>query len=306
MMSIRRFHVMIVAAITATSLTACGSGSTDAAAPPKDAASSRPDDIAANVAVDEKARTLLPQSVKDKGTLVVAMELKAPPSSFLAEDAKTPVGFNPEMASLIAKKLGLRLEIADAPFDTIIPALQGKRYDVTASSMSATPERIAVIDMVDYLKLGSSIAVAKGNPDKYAVDNLCGKPVVVGKGSIQATKRLPALSKSQCEDKGKPAIESIILPSIQDAMTQLASGRVKAIYYDTPALSWAAKQQPNRFEVLTPQVNESLVAVGLTKGSELTPAIQAALQSVMDSAEYQKWLQRWGLDGLGITEAKLH
>jgi polar amino acid transport system substrate-binding protein len=297
---------MVVAAIIATGLTACGGGSTDVAAPAQDAGSSRTDDIAANVAVDEKARTLLPQSVKDKGTLVVAMELKAPPSSFLAEDAKTPIGFNPDMARLIAKKLGLRLEIADVGFDTIIPALQGKRYDMTASSMSATPERIAVVDMIDYLKLGSSIAVAKGNPDGYAVDNLCGKPVVVAKGSIQATKRLPELSKSQCENRGKPAIEGIILPSIQDAMTQLSSGRVKAIYYDTPSVSWAAKQQPDRFEVLTPQVNESLVAVALTKGSELTPAVQAALQSVMDSAEYQKWLQRWGLEGLGITEAKLH
>ena len=90
--------------------------------------------------------------------------------------------------------------------------------------------------MIDYFKTGSSIAVAKGNPDGYAVDNLCGKEVVVTKGSIQATKRLPELSKSQCEDQGKPAIQGIILPSIQDAMTQLASGRVKAIYYDTPSM----------------------------------------------------------------------
>ncbi len=236
MMPIRKFQVVALAAIIATGLAACGGGSTDTAAT-QDAASSRTDDISANVAVDESARALLPQAVKDKGTLVVAMELKAPPSSFLAEDSKTPIGFNPDMARLIAKKLGLQFEIADVGFDSIIPALQGNRYDMTASSMSATAERIAVVDMIDYLKLGSSIAVAKGNPDGYAVDNLCGKPVVVAKGSIQATKRLPEISKSQCEDKGKPAIEGIILPSIQDAMTQLSSGRVKAIYYDTPSVA---------------------------------------------------------------------
>jgi polar amino acid transport system substrate-binding protein len=129
---------------------------------------------------------------------------------------------------------------------------------------------------------------------------------VVTKGSIQATKRLPELSKSQCEDQGKPAITGIILPSVQDAMTQLASGRIKAIYYDTPSLGWAATQQPNRFEVLSPQVNESTVAVALPKGSELTPAVQAAIQSIMGSPQYEESLGRWGLDGLGVSEAKLH
>ena len=131
MKSIRKIQIAALAAIAATGLAACGSGSADTATP-QDAASNRTDDISANVAVDENARALLPQSVKDKGTLVVAMELKSPPSAFLAEDAKTPIGFNPDMARLIAKKLGLQLEIADVGFDTIIPALQGKRYDMTA------------------------------------------------------------------------------------------------------------------------------------------------------------------------------
>ena len=305
MKSIRKIQIAALAAIAAMGLAACGSGSADTATP-EASASNQTDDISVNVAVDENASALVPQSVKDKGTLTVAMELKYPPTSFIAEDGKTPIGLNVDMARLIAKKLGLQLEIADVGFDTIIPGLQGKRYDMTATSMSPTAERVAVVDMIDYFRTGGSVAVAKGNPDGFAVDNLCGREVVVTKGSIQATKRLPELSKSQCEDQGKPAITGIILPSIQDAMTQLASGRIKAIYYDTPSLGWAATQQPNRFEVLSPQVNESVVAVALPKGSELTPAVQAAVQSIMGTPEYQEALRRWGLDGLGVTEAKLH
>ncbi len=308
--SSRKLQLVALAAIIATGLAGCGGANADPATSAEASAGgpgSKPtNDISANVAGDEKARALLPQSVKDKGTLVVAMELKSPPTTFLADDQKTPIGFNPDMARLIAKKLGLRVEIADVPFDNIIPALQGHRYDMTASTMGVTPERVEVVDMIEYFKTGSSIGVAKGNPEGYAVDNLCGKQVVVTKGSIQATKRLPEVSKAQCEDHGKPAIEGIILPSLLDAMTQLASGRVKAIYYDTPALSWAAGQQPNRFEVLTPQVNTSLVAVALAKDGELTPAVQAAVQSIMTSPEYEEALGRWGLEGLGIDQAKLH
>jgi len=308
MRSIRKIQIVALAAIAAAGLAACG-GAQATSAPSAQSAQSAAeptDDISVNVGADDKARGLLPQSAKDKGTLVVAMELKYPPTSFIAEDGKTPIGLNVDMARLIAKKLGLKVEIADVGFDTIIPSLQGHRYDMTATSMTATPERVAVLDMIDYFRVGSSIAVGKGNPEGYAVDNLCGKTLAVMKGSIQSTKRLPELSKSQCEDKGKPAIDGIILPSIQDATTQLASGRIKAVYYDTSSLGWAVTQQPNRFEMLSPQVNESTVSVGLPKSSELTPAVQAALQSLIGTPEYQQSLQRWGLAGLGVTEAKLH
>jgi polar amino acid transport system substrate-binding protein len=304
MSSIRKIQIVALAAIAAIGLAACGGTPSTSAA--SQSASQPTDDISVNVGVDDKARGLLPPAAKDKGTLVVAMELKYPPTSFIAEDGKTPIGLNVDMARLIAKKLGLKVEIADVGFDTIIPSLQGHRYDMTATSMTATAERVAVLDMIDYFKVGSSIAVGKGNPEGYAVDALCGKTLAVMKGSIQSTKRLPELSKSQCEDKGKPAIEGIILPSIQDATTQLSSGRIKAIYYDTSSLGWAVTQQPNRFEMLTPQVNESTVSVALPKDAELTAAVQAALQSIIGTPEYQQSLQRWGLAGLGITDAKLH
>jgi polar amino acid transport system substrate-binding protein len=306
MKPIRKIQIAALATIIAASLAACGSGGADTASSPGASVSSPTDDISAGLAVDENVRALLPQSVKDKGTLVVAMELKNPPTSFIAEDGKTAVGFNPDMVRLIAKKLGLKLEIADVGFDTIIPSLQGRRYDMTATTMAPTDERVAVVDMIDYFKAGGSVAVGKGNPEGIAVDNLCGRSVVVLKGSIQSTKRLPDLSRSQCESKGRPAIEAIILPNIQDAMTQLSSGRVKAIYYDTPSLGWAATRQPDRFEVLTPQINTSVCAVALPKRSELTPAVKAALQSLMGAPEYETALKRWGLTGLGITEAKLH
>ncbi len=123
MKSIRTIQIAALAAIAAMGLAACGSGSADTATPGA-SASTQTDDISVNVAVDQNASALVPQSVKDKGTLTVAMELKYPPTSFIAEDGKTPIGLNVDMARLIAKKLGLQLEIADVGFDTIIPGLQ--------------------------------------------------------------------------------------------------------------------------------------------------------------------------------------
>jgi polar amino acid transport system substrate-binding protein len=265
-------------------------------------------DISEGVKPDEAAIALLPQSYKDKGELTVAMDLSSPPTTFLAEDNVTPIGVNPDIARLVAKKLGLKLKIQNTAFDTIIPGIDGGRYDFTATTMAATPERLKVLDMIDYLKGGSAVAVAAGNPLNLTNDTLCGKNIAVTKGSTQQLKHLPNVSEWTCTSQGKPAINGVTLPNVQEALTQLHSKRVDGVFYDAGALAWAQIQQPNSFTVLEPRMDtrtNTNVAIGLKKGSPLTPALQKALQSVLESPEYKKSLDYWGLGESAITEAKI-
>ena len=299
-----RTGIALAAIATAVALTACGGGS-DATEPAKSAAREHTDDISKDVAVDRAAADLVPADVRKSGKLVVAKDLTSPPTNFMATDNKTPLGFNQDIARLIAKKLDLELEIKNVKFDTIIPGLEGGRYNLTVSSMSATAERLKVLDMVDYFRNGSSIAVAHGNPKNLTNETLCGKNIAVQSGSVQELKRLPKLSKESCESKGKPAIKGVSLPSVQDALTQVASRRIDGVFYDTTSLSWADAQQPGTFEVLKPQVATADNAVALGKGSALTPAVQAAIQSIMDSPKYKEALNRWGFDSLGIDKATI-
>ncbi|WP_457965008.1 ABC transporter substrate-binding protein [Arthrobacter sp. D1-29] len=265
-------------------------------------------DISEGVQPDEAAVKLLPQSYKDKGEITVAMDLHYPPTTFLADDNTTPIGLNPDMARLIAKKLGLKLKFENTAFDTIIPGIDGGRYDFTVTTMSPTEERLKVLDMVTYLNSGVSVAVSHGNPLNISNDDMCGRNIAVTKGSNAQLKHLPNVSKWTCEEKGQPAINGVTLPNVQEALTQLASKRVDGVFYDTPALVWANEQQPNTFTVLTPQVDtrtDHINAIGLKKGSPLTPALQAATQSVLDSREYKKSLDTWGMSGAAITTANL-
>jgi polar amino acid transport system substrate-binding protein len=297
------FQTIAVAAALGLALTACGEPQAG-----NDIASGtveHTDDISAGVAPDPGAAGLVPADLRSKGTLTVAMDLTSPPTTFMASDNRTPIGFNPDMARLIAKKLDLKLDIKNVKFDTIITGLEGGRYDLTVSTMSASPERLRVLDMVDYFKNGSSIAVSYGNPSKLTVDSLCGKSVGVQSGSVQELKRLPTLSNETCESKGKPAIKGVTLPSVQDALTQLASKRIDGVFYDTTSLIWASKKQPNMFEILKPEFAANNVTVALAKNSPLTPAVQAALQSIMDSPKYAEALGRWGFQDLGIPKAAL-
>jgi polar amino acid transport system substrate-binding protein len=289
------------------SLSACGgTAASDTAA--DSSKTSNTSDISEGIKPDEAAVKLLPQSVKDKGELTVAMDLHYPPTTFLAEDNQTPIGLNPDIARLLAKKLDLKLKFVDTKFDTIVPGLDGGRFYFTATTMSKTEERLKVLDMVDYFKAGNSVAAAAGNPLNLTVETLCGKNIAVTQGSTGQLKRLPDLSEQTCTSKGQPAINAVTLPNVQEALTQLHSKRIDGVLYDTTSLGWAQKQQPGSFTIIG-RVNvgtSDLTAVGLKKGSPLTPAMQAALQSVLKSPEYKKSLQNWGLESGAITDAKLN
>ncbi len=287
-------------------LSACGSVATSTSG--SEAKTNNTTDISEGIQPDAAAVAMLPQSFKDKGELTVAMDLHYPPTTFLAEDNQTPIGLNPDVARLIAKKLDLKLKFVDTKFDTIVPGLDGGRFDFTATTMSKTEERLKVLDMIDYFRAGNSVAVAAGNPLNLTVETLCGKNIAVTQGSTGQLKRLPALSEQTCTSKGQPAINAVTLPNVQDALTQLHSKRIDGILYDTTSLGWAEKQQPGSFTILG-RVNvgsSDLTAVGLKKGSPLTPALQKALQSVLETPEYKESLETWGLDSGAITDAKLN
>ena len=298
----------VVAGLTVVlALAACGSGAnSDSEA---DSKTSSTADISEGVQPDAAAGKLLPQSYKDKDELTVAMDLHYPPTTFLADDNVTPIGLNPDIARLVAKKLGLQLKFENTSFDTIIPGIDGGRYDFTVTTMSPTAERLKVLDMIDYFNSGLSVAVSAGNPLKISNDDMCGRNIAVTKGSNAQLKHLPNISEWTCTSKGKPAINAVTLPNVQEALTQLASKRIDGILYDTPSLVWADQQQPNTFTILSPQVDtrsDHVAAIGLKKGSPLTPALQKATQSVLDSPEYKKSLGNWGLESGAITEAKLN
>ncbi|MFD9661024.1 ABC transporter substrate-binding protein [Rhodococcus sp. NPDC059968] len=300
-----RVQAAAVGVALLVALSACSTADSDGAA----GSTSNTADISEGVQADPAAVALLPASYKDKGELTVAMDLHYPPTTFLADDSSTPIGLNPDVARLVAKKLGLGLKFVNTSFDTIIPGIEGDRFDFTATSMSPTPDRLKVLDMIDYFNGGVSVAVAAGNPLGLSNDDLCGKNIAVTKGSNAQLKHLPNISEWTCVSQGKPAINGITLPNVQEALTQLSSKRVDGVFYDTPALVWAQTQQPNAITVLTPQVDtrsEHIVTVALKKGSPLTPALQAAVQSVLNSPEYKESLSNWGLTAGSITDAKLN
>jgi len=91
------FTSLLTTAVIATALTitACGG---DSGAQGAGASGEHTDDISRGVDADPAAAALVPADVREEGVLVVAMDLTSPPTTFMASDNKTLIGFNPDMA----------------------------------------------------------------------------------------------------------------------------------------------------------------------------------------------------------------
>ena len=82
--------------------------------------------------VDTAAAALVPAKIKAKGTVVVAADASYAPNEFIGSDGHTVVGMDADLAKALFPLLGLKVNVVNATFDTIIPDLgrQVRRRDV--------------------------------------------------------------------------------------------------------------------------------------------------------------------------------
>ena len=78
-------------------------------------------------------------------------------------------GIDPDLATELGRKLGVRFTFVNTAFDELIPALQDSKFDLIISSMTATPERAKEISFLEYFQAGTSILVRQGNHRHPAV-----------------------------------------------------------------------------------------------------------------------------------------
>jgi polar amino acid transport system substrate-binding protein len=97
------------------------------------------------------------------GVLMVGLEIGYPPMEYLDSNGK-PVGFDVEMAGLIAEKLGLTLELVDTAWDGIFAGVDTGKYDCIISSVTITDTRLAAHNFSDpYIGNAMSMVLLKGS-----------------------------------------------------------------------------------------------------------------------------------------------
>lgn len=290
--------IVTLAVSSIIALSGCTNASENAAdSSGENAGSGVPTEQLAAAPLNADAAALLPADVKAKGVLKVATDPTYPPYELYAADNETVTGFDADLAAAIGQTLGLTVEMVPATFDTILPGIASKKYDIGMSAFSVTPERQLNADFVNYQVNGSGLAVPPGNPKNLSLDvtSLCGMKVAGQKGTTQGIQMLPDFSK-QCTDAGSEAIDIQLFPSQSEANLALVSGRVDAVAADSISMAYQGKLAGGTFELASGKdYGAAPMGVALAKDSELTPAISAAMKALIEGSTYTALFEKWGI-----------
>lgn len=252
---------------------------------------------------DSALFAMLPADIQASKVIKIGTEAMYAPYEYLDADGTTIVGFDPDLVSALADRLGVTIELTNAAFDGLLPALDAKRFDMLAAGYTNTIERQAQYDFVNYYKSSQGIVVKAGNPEGiYKMADLCGQPVSVLKASAQESM-LVALNEADCASNN---VDIVSLPDNQTAFLQIQSGRVNALLVQDAVARYNITQQGDgaTFEVSnTDLITPTLVGMMFRKDStELRDAIQAALQSLIDDGSYAVILDAHNV-GSGAVES---
>ena len=269
-----------------------------------DASSTEQAEVSGVATIAELAKRV-PEPIASSGTLRVAMDPTYPPFGSIESDGKTIVGFDADMALAIGNVLGLEVTFVNTSFDAIIPALQADKVDLALSSIGDTKAREQVVDFATYYWGGGLFLVAEGNPHGIAPGKTCGKRIGVNRGSLQQTTFLPEQAAA-CDTAGEPAP---IVEAYQGNQAQLAlqANRIDAIMLDAPAGTEIAAKSDGSMEVVGPITrNPNPGGVALPKGSELTPVVSDAINSLIASGDYERYLAKWDLSAIAVDASTVN
>ena len=160
----------------------------------------------------------------DSATLRVGTEGTYSPFSYQGTDGKL-TGYDIEVVSAVAAKLGRRVEFVQTPFDTIFAGLEAKRYDLVANQVTITDERKAKYDLSEPYTVSEGVIVTRADDTSItSLANLQGKTTAQSATSNWAQVARDAGANVE-------AVEGFV-----QAIQLLKDGRVDATVNDTLAV----------------------------------------------------------------------
>jgi polar amino acid transport system substrate-binding protein len=233
-----------------------------------------------------------PPKIKSAGKIVWCSDVTYPPEEYFK--GSTAVGSDVDIADALSKLMGVKSQIRNTTFDSIIAALLARKCDAIISGMNDTAQRRKQVDFVDYLKVGQAITVKKGNPEHFStLASLSGKRVSVESGTTN--RDFLAATSKKLVSQGKTKITIVTFPKDTDAFAALLAGRVDAYFADAPPAAYYAKQNPTKVEVCCHPINPIPIGIALRKRDPLRAAVQKGINMLYAKGRMKRIVTRWGM-----------
>ena len=221
--------------------------------------------------------------VKQAGVLRIGTEGTYAP--FTYHDASgTLVGFDVEIGQEVAKRIGVKAEFVEGPWDGLIAGIDANRYDVVINQVGINDERKAKYDFSEpYIASKAALVVKGDNAEIKSFEDLAGK-----KSAQTLTSNFGKLAQQY-------GAEIVPTEGFDQSIALVVQGRADATINDSLSFFDFKKQQPDaNVKIVATQADADFSGVLLAKGKpELVEAINAALAAIKEDGTYAGISQKY-------------
>lgn len=215
------------------------------------------------------------------GVLTMATNAYFPPYEYY--EGSEIVGIDADIAKAIGEKLGLKVQIEDMEFDSIITAVSTGKADIGLAGMTVTPERKQNVNFSDTYATGIQSVIVKDGSDIKTLDDLKGKKIGV---QLSTTGDIYA-----SDEFGTDNVEKFNKGN--DAVLALTQGKIDAVIIDNqPALSFVKSNEG--LQILDTEYAEEEYAACIAKDNDaLLDAVNGALAELKEDGTIQSILDKY-------------
>ncbi len=224
--------------------------------------------------------------IKSRGKLIAGVKDSVFPFGFIDEKGNL-VGFECDLVTYIAGKLGVPAEFKPVTSQTRIPTLKEGNVDLLAATMTHTKTRDDEIDFsITYIYDEQKLLVKKGSPIKSYKD-LAGKKVGSAKGSTSEQNII----------KVQPKCTVVSFENYPEAFLALKQGKVEAVTTDSGILIGLKlkDEKPGNWDIVGADfIAAEPYAMGVVEcDSDWRDFINTCLIEMWNSGEYEKTWKKW-------------
>nr|WP_315393060.1 transporter substrate-binding domain-containing protein [uncultured Duganella sp.] len=223
------------------------------------------------------------EEIKARGYVRIGVSLGGEPVGF-RNGKNEPVGYDVDVATLLAAKLGVPARFSDVSSDARISMLMSKQLDLVVANVSITPQRARVVDFSrPYNLAGLRVIVNKSAGIKTLAD-LKGKRVVVGRGTT---------ADAFLKQSAPQAVFVYTDNFAPDGVLLLKQNRVEAGIEDSSLLDYLASQN-NQLETLPGLYGNTPIGIAMAKGDpELLKFVNGFVADYVKSGAYAVNYRKW-------------
>jgi polar amino acid transport system substrate-binding protein len=194
--------------------------------------------------------------IKERKKLLVGIDLTFPPFGTLDANLK-PIGSDVGVARMIAKDMGVELEIVQLTGPNRVPFLLTNKVDMVISSFSITAERKKVIDFSHPIALSESVILAPKSVSIAALKDLSGKRIGLVRGNLQENLLKPIAPEG---------MQTVRFDDDASNAAALMSGQVDGIGTSKELLPKLMKQDPAKQIEVKLSLGVIQQGIGIRKG----------------------------------------